>query len=127
MYSKVQTLEKFPLIDLKEFRFIVVVRGTYNSEVGEFPNQREQFLKFTAETVESVPEIIIPGALPFQYNAFPKKLVPCENLVTDISDLNESKESLNGALCIEFAEKFQLGGSFIDQLLRALNFNILPC
>lgn len=125
VYSKVQTLEQFPLIDLKEYRFIVVVRGIYDGT--EFVNQREQFLRFTAETVESVPEIIIPGALPFQYNAYPKQLIPCEQVVTDLSDLNVPKEQLHGALCIEFAEKFQLGGSFIDQLLRALNFNILPC
>lgn len=114
------------MIDLSQLKFIAVMRGSY-PENGPFRNQINQFLNFNAGTVTQVGEVVTVGALPWQYNNTPYNLVPCESLKTDISDLNISKDQLQGAYCLEFTEKFELGGSFIDKLLKTIHLNIGPC
>ena len=126
VYSKVETLEKFPMIDLKQLGYIAVIRGNY-PEDGPFRNQINQFLNFYTGAGTQVADVVIEGAMPFQYNNSPGKLVPCESLKTDISNLNVSKDQLKGALCLEFTEKIELGGSFVDDLLRTIHINIGPC
>ena len=64
VYSKVETLEKFPMIDLSQLKFIAVIRGNY-PEDGPFRNQIHQFLNFNARTVTQVGEIVTTGALPW--------------------------------------------------------------
>ena len=45
----------------------------------------------------------------------------------DLSDVNYSEKDLNGALCLEFTSKQEIGGSYTDKVLRSILFNLRPC
>ena len=45
----------------------------------------------------------------------------------DTSNLSISKEQLDGAFCLEFPEKFEIGGSFSDKFVSTIQLNISPC
>lgn len=126
VYNKVESLSKIPFVDLKESRFILVVRGNY-PEDKPFRDQMSSFLTLSVDTFESKPKRIIPEALPFEYNRISKALIPCSELKTDISDVNYSENDLKDSFCLEFDSKFEMGGSYTDGLLRSFVLNLRPC
>ena len=103
-----------------------MLRGSY-PEDGPFRNQMDHFLTLSVDTFESKPARIIPEALPFEYNRIIKALIPCSALKTDISDVNYSENDLKDAVCLEFDEKFEIGGSYTEGLLRSFVVNLRPC
>ena len=39
-------------------------------------------------------------------------MIPCSEINTDLSDVEHSPDDLEDAFCVEFTDRFNIGGSF---------------
>lgn len=54
-------------------------------------------------------------------------MIPCSDLLTDISDIAISRDQLSDAICLEFPKDIKFGGNFIDQFQSSIHINVRPC
>lgn len=129
-----ESLEKIPLVDLNEKKFILIIRTFYpdfeqfpgDSGKTLFPGQESKFLTLILQEVFSSKdsiEVLTPHQPPlnappsasaktdpYEYQRYSKFFKPCSELQIDLTDVNHSENDLKDSLCYEFTTKTEIGG-----------------
>lgn len=126
IFTHVDTLEKFPFVDLKDQGAIYVIRTSYPTN-GPFFSQRHKFFVIEAEAEIMSSELLYPGAFPYEPRRIKLPMVPCNQLTVDLTSVNYSPIDFEDALCVQFTSSHILGGTHKDGLIKFVSFYFRPC
>lgn len=125
IYVNLEASQKYPIIDLTEKKFIVVIRNIYTGSTFAGVPQ-EKFFQVNYYRVTQSEDKELDGVI-FAADRTLVPQIPCEELKMDLSGVNYSSEELKGAKCIEFTGEAKIGGSYETGLLYKHDIEIVPC
>lgn len=126
IFTQIDSVLKYPFVDLKEKGVIYVIKTSYPT-TGPFYSQRNKFFTVEAEAESMSPEILYPGAFPYEPRRTRLPMVPCTQLTVDLKDVNFSPKDLEDALCVQFTSPVSFGGNHKDALVKFISFFVRPC
>lgn len=125
LYANEETLPEKPVVDMSTKDFLILIRSIYPEDKPYFGMQDKFFtVDFFATRVAE--ENMLNG-IPWNPDRRPLKKIPCEELETELSNVNYSKEDLKGAFCIKQESGTLLGGSVESGVMHFLGLQLSPC